>query len=218
MPRKVLIVDADAAFRGGIADAVNRDPGLTVCGQADDVFAALRVFHASAPHVVVTDVVLRQSSGIALIQRLHNLDPSLVILAYSGHDAKVFAVRALQAGSKEFVARRGPPEDLVREIHQAVAGRISCGRSVLMEIVAEALLASGDRVVSPVDRLSPREFDIFVMMGLGLRKTEIGMSLGLSMHTIETQYTSVKRKLGLRAVADVRREAVRLSRPFDAER
>lgn len=68
---KVLLVDADEDVRRAVSAAVSESSDLMLVGTTDDGDQVPELVRRLQPDVVVLDLVLRQSDGIAVLQALH---------------------------------------------------------------------------------------------------------------------------------------------------
>src|SRR5882724_6339577 len=96
---RVLIVDDHPFMRRGLAQTINDQPGLAVCGEAGTVAEALQIMETCSPHLAVIDISLGEESGIELVQTIRVKWPEIKILVSSMHDETLFAERALRAGA-----------------------------------------------------------------------------------------------------------------------
>jgi len=117
---RVFVVDDHHLMRRSIVDAITRDPRLTVCGQAEDAPAALAAIAVLQPDLVVTDIELKDSSGLDLIKILRAQTPALPIVAASMFELTRISHLARQAGATEFIAKQHGPKRLVSLLHEVL--------------------------------------------------------------------------------------------------
>ena len=67
---KILLIDDHPIVRQGLALFIDREPDLTVCGQADDATSALQAIRNSMPDFVVLDISLEGPDGLELLKAL----------------------------------------------------------------------------------------------------------------------------------------------------
>ena len=205
---QVLIVDDHPFMRRGLAQTINDQPDLKVCGEAGNSAEALRIMEDCAPRLAVVDISLGEESGIELIQLIHQRWPNTRILVSSMHDETLFAERALRAGALGYVNKGEPPGVFV-----AALQRIRSGQSYLSERMTHRML---DHVLtdkqevnrSPIESLSNRELEVFEMIGKGMTTKQIAGRLALSPKTIETYREHIKHKLNLSNATELTRNAV----------
>ncbi len=113
---RVFLVDNHPAMRRGVADCIDEQPDLAVCGQAGSVGEALPAIASLRPDVVVTDLSLPGRDGLELIRELTAIDPDARVLVLSMHDEPMYTERALRAGARGYVTKSAPAEGLLQAI------------------------------------------------------------------------------------------------------
>lgn len=107
-------------MRRNIVAALERESGLEVCGEAEDVPAALAAVIALNPDVVLTDVVLRATNGLDLVRALHEQRPALPVVATTMFDIRTNERQARAAGAVGFISKQDGPDALVGAIRAAL--------------------------------------------------------------------------------------------------
>ncbi len=196
-PARLVLVDDHPAVREGLAESINRETGLTVCGQADDQAAALRVVESTRPDLVVIDLTLKTSSGLELIKDIHARWPGVLVLVVSMHDENLYAERVLRAGARGYITKQEATHKVIEAIRHVLAGGIYLNpkmSSTILARVAERPEKVADSITS---RLAERELEVFEMTGRGLSTREIAQQLHIDTKTVDTYRTRIKQKLGL---------------------
>jgi DNA-binding NarL/FixJ family response regulator len=210
---RVLLVDDHAVVRQGLAELINDQPDLVVCGEADSPPDALRVVAETRPDVAIVDISLKSGDGIELCRQVHEQWPDVALLVLSMHDEGLYAERALRAGAMGYVMKQEPQETVMTAIR-----RILKGETHLSDPMAARLLRSfsGRRDsadVQPLERLSDRELQVFRLIGQGRSVKDIADELFLSPKTVETHKEHIKRKLNLDSSNDLLRYAIEARLP-----
>jgi DNA-binding NarL/FixJ family response regulator len=207
--RRVLIVDDHPLMRQGLAQLINQQPDLAVCGEAEDVPQALRQTSELKPDVVIVDLSLRGSDGIELIKSLHLQYDQLPILVLSMHDEAIYAERALKAGAWGYIMKQEATNQVLNALRRVMEGEIHVSHSVSSRIVQGLVGGSGISKRSPLERLSDRELDVFCKIGRGAATKQIAEELHLSIKTIETHCAHIKEKLRLKSQRELVQHAIR---------
>jgi DNA-binding NarL/FixJ family response regulator len=207
--KRIFIVDDHPMMRQGLAQLVNNEPDLTVCGEADTAGQALNVVPGSRPDLLIADISLPDKNGLELIKDLRALQPELSILVISMHDEELYAERVLRAGGRGYVMKQEGGKILMEAIRQVLSGKVFVSEKMsakILEIFSGRRDQSGG---SPVQRLSDREFEVFQMIGEGKGTRQIAEHLHLSVKTVEVHRANIKEKLRLKTATDLVRYAVR---------
>ena len=101
---RVFLVEDHPLMRRSIVEAIQREPDLTVCGQAEDAPAVLAIMSLQ-PDIVLTDIQLKSSSGLDLIKALRARLPALPIVATTMFDVRRNERLARAAGATGFVSK-----------------------------------------------------------------------------------------------------------------
>jgi DNA-binding NarL/FixJ family response regulator len=205
---RVLIVDDHPFMRRGLAQTINDQPGLEVCGEAGSVAEALKIMESCSPHLAVVDISLGAESGIELIQAIRERWPSIKVLVSSMHDETLFAERALRAGALGFVNKGEPPAVFVAALQRVSSGQIYLSERMTNRMLDQVLTDKLEANRSPIETLSNRELEVFEMIGKGMSTKQIAARLGLSPKTIETYREHIKQKLNLSNATELTRNAV----------
>jgi len=194
---KILVVDDHPMVREGIARLVDNEQDLMICGQADDAPEALKAISETKPDIAVVDVSLKSSSGIELMKSIKAQYPKLPVLVLSMHNEALYAERALRAGAMGYIMKQEASENLLIAIRRVLGGQIYISDKVSKRLIRQLARGRADIGTSSVDNLSDRELEVFHMIGLGCGTSQIAEKLYLSIKTIETYRTHIKKKLNL---------------------
>lgn len=199
----VFIVDDHPLVRQGLAQVINGETDMMVCGEAEDAPKALHLVNTKDPDLVIVDISLRGNNGLELIKNIKALKHNLPILVFSMHDETVYAQRALRAGARAYVMKQESADKIVTAIRRIMSGDIYVSNRVADQVLHQLVNGSGDPSGSPVDRLSDRELEVIQLIGRGLSTREIASSLNLSVKTIESHRAHIKEKLNLRNATEL---------------
>lgn len=201
LKRKILIVDDHAMLREGLARLIGAEMDLTVCGEAGEAFTALDLVSTTTPDLVLSDISLPGKNGIEFIKDLRAIHPDQAILVISIHDEAIYAERALKAGARGYIMKHEDGQCLVSAIRQVLNGKVYVSDKVAAKILN--LFSGNGSDVSPVERLTDREFEVFQLVGGGKTTAEIAMDLHISPKTVEVHRAHIKEKLQMGASAEL---------------
>lgn len=125
LKRQVFVVEDHMLMRRSIVEAIEREPDLAVCGQAEDAGEALPEILSLRPDLVLTDIQLKSSSGLDLIKALGAQSPAIPVVATTMFNVNQNKRLANKAGAAGFVSKQDGPDRMVaviREVLQTGAG------------------------------------------------------------------------------------------------
>ncbi len=199
--KRILIVDDHAIMREGLAEAIGREPDLEVCGETGDAFAALELAASTQPDLALVDITITGKSGLDLIKDLHVQHPRIALLALSMHEETLYAERVLRAGGRGYIMKQEGGQRVVAAIRQVLAGEVAVSPKVSAKVLN--LFSGKSSDISPVERLTDRELEVFQIIGQGKDNTRIGEQLHISPKTVDVHRAHVKEKLRIATNAEL---------------
>lgn len=210
MKHNVFIVDDHPIIREGLAQMINREPDLFVCGDAADMQGALQKICALKPDILIVDISLSGPDGLDLVKHLRTQDPSLPILILSMHDESIYAERALRAGANGYIMKQEATEKVLVALRRILAREIYVSSRIASKMLQHFVGASAHHSRhSRVDELSDRELEVLRLMGEGHGTRQISEALHLSVKTVESYQAHLKDKLSLRNSRELVQYAVK---------
>lgn len=194
-----------------MAQLINREPDLTVCGEASTAHEALTLLSALEPDLAIIDVSLEDRNGIELLKDMKVRFPKLDVLVLSMHHESVYAERALHAGAKGYIMKQEAPEGVLIAIRTILSGEVYVSEKMAARMLRSLSDRRSGAETSPIERLSDRELEVFRLIGKGFSTREIAGQLVLSVKTIETHREHIKDKLKLAKKGELLRYAVQWS-------
>ncbi len=204
----VVVVEDHPMFRERLRDLIDREADLEVCGEADNIQAALDLLHSlRRVDIVVLDLTLRSGSGLELLKQMKAEEIATPALVLSMHDEALYAERSLRAGAKGYITKYEPSARVMAAIRQVLAGEVYVSSKVASKILTG--LSGGSRKLTGIEQLTDRELEVFELIGRGRSTREIGARLHLGSTTVDTYRARIKTKLQIENSSQLMHEAVR---------
>ena len=203
---RIMLVDDHAVVRMGFRLLLDTTADLRVVAECGSGEEALKSFAEVNPDVVVLDLSMAGMGGLETLSRLLAKWPGVRVLVLSAHEDTAHPRRALAAGALGYLTKRSAAEALIEAIRQVAAGKLFLEPALAQEIVVEQVGSTGN----PLETLSAREFEVFVMLARGKSVTEIAEVLFLSPRTVGTHLYNIKQKLGAGNSAELTLIAIRI--------
>ena len=189
---RVLLVDDHAVVRTGFRLLLQAQGEISVIAEAESGETACQRYLELTPDVVVMDLAMPGMGGLEALRRIRARHPQARILALSAHDDPMHARRALREGALGFLSKRSAPEALIEAVTTVAANR----RYLDVSLAQKLALADLDGAAkSPIERLSEREFEVFIRLARGETVQRIADDLKLSASTVGTHLYNIKQKL-----------------------
>jgi len=204
---RILLVDDHAVVRFGIAQLINRQGDMLVCGEEEDASHALSAIEKLKPDLVIADISLKESSGLELMRNIKARFSRLPVLVVSAHDENVYAEIAFRAGALGYLMKQEALDKIIVAIRRVLSGNVYVSDALAARMLQQQVRGQANLVESPVKGLSDRELEVFQLIGQWKSTGEIAAELHLSVKTIEYYREQIKRKLNLRSAAELTQPA-----------
>jgi len=201
--KRILLVDDHAVVRFGIAQLINRQSDLLVCGEEEDARKALDAIIRLKADLIIADLSLKDSSGLELIRNIKAQFPSLPILVVSVHDETVYAEIAFRAGALGYLMKQEALEKIVTAIRRVLSGSVYVSDALGAKMLQQQVRGNTDVQQPAIKSLSDREVEVFHLIGQWKKTKEIASELHLSVKTVEYYREQIKRKLNLKDASEL---------------
>jgi DNA-binding NarL/FixJ family response regulator len=207
--RRIFLVDDHPLVREGLANLINEQNDLIVCGEAEDSAGAITGIAKTRPDVALVDISLKNESGLELVKNLETQFPLVALIVLSMHDEALYAERALRAGARGYVMKRESTKSVLASIRRVLEGGVYVSERVVNSMARRFSSSSKGAESSPVERLSDRELEIFRLLGQGRTTAQIAEDLHLSLKTVQAYCARAKEKFGVSSLGELLRAAIR---------
>jgi DNA-binding NarL/FixJ family response regulator len=195
-PVRVLVVDDHPMWRDGVARDLE-EAGCQVVGTAGDGAAAVRIAHATTPHVVVMDLQLPELSGVEATRQIITAHPRTRVLVLSASGEPDDVLEAVKAGATGYLVKSASSAELLDAVQ-----RTAVGEPVFTAGLAGLVLGEFRRMaaIGPVEddvKLTERETEVLRLVAKGLTYKQIAERLFLSHRTVQNHVQNTLNKLQL---------------------
>jgi DNA-binding NarL/FixJ family response regulator len=205
---RIFIVDDHPIVRKGLAQLINQEEDLVICGEADNAETALEALKKVKPDLAIVDISLRGIDGFELTKLIRARFDNIPVLVISMHDESLFAERALRVGARGYIMKQEAIEKMMEAIRKVLRGELYVSERVSANIVKRFVDGRAEGVSSPEELLSDREMEVFQLIGQGFGTRQIADQLHVSVKTVETYRANIKEKLNLKNATELMKHAV----------
>jgi len=198
---RILVIDDHPVVREGLVASLQDDSEFDVVGAAGSIEEALPIVTSTRPEVILLDLELPGTDGIAAIPLLAAAEAGARILILTAYDTDERVLGAIRGGAKGYLLKGAPLSEIARAIRAVHAGETYLEPRIASKVVAE--LGPGRRSGA----LSRREREVLRLIAAGHSNKQIAQALGITERTVKFHVTSVLNKLG----AENRAQAVALA-------
>jgi DNA-binding NarL/FixJ family response regulator len=210
-PVSVIVADDQSAVREGLVLLLGTLPGIVVAGQAADGDAAVDLVATAKPQVVLMDLNMPGSGGVAATRRITADHPGTRVVVLTTYADDESIIGALQAGALGYLTKDATRAEIGRAVLAAAAGQAVLDPGVQQRLLSAAARAPAMPVTpaaSPGDGdLTPREAEVLRLIAAGASNREIARALFVSEATVKTHVNRIFAKTGSRDRAQAMRYA-----------
>ena len=189
----VLIADDQTLFRSGLAALLEKDPRISVVGQAENGEQAVRMVEELKPDLVLMDLKMPVMEGVEATRLIHGQHPEVAVVILSSFGGDSHLVQALEAGASGYVLKDTNVSTMVNSMLAAVGGA-----RVMSGAIADRLVGMlSSKPKESYDGLTPREVEILKLVAIGLANKQIALRLKVSEKTVRNHISHVYEKLGI---------------------
>lgn len=203
--KRIVLVEDHPVFRDGLANVLNAETDLVVCGEAGDARQGLRSIVKLKPDLAVIDLGLPDKSGLELIREVRAMKLPAKLLVVSMFDEALYAQRVLRAGGDGYIMKQEDPDEIVHAIRDVLRGHIYVSEEVLGNRPEEH---NPKKKNGALDSLTDSELEVMEGLGQGKSDQELAAQTGLSGAEVATHCKSIRKKLNLKTANALVRYAV----------
>ena len=195
---KVLLADDHKLLRTGLKLLLQRNPDLTVVGEAADGEQTLQLFQQLEPDLLLLDLSMPKMDGLDCLREIKSRWPEAKVIVLTMHEDENYIKQAMQAGAAAYVHKSAADTDLFKAIEAVQAGQLYLSQqdsNLLLNVLLKQDPAPVDNQ-APYVLLSPREREVLRLIAHGYSMAEVAEKLSLSIKTVDTYKTRLMEKLG----------------------
>lgn len=192
----IFLADDHAVVRGGLKLLLETQPEFQVVGEAADGREAVRLIAQLRPRLALMDLAMPQLNGIEATRQIGEQCPNTRVIILSMHGTSEHIFQAFKAGARGYLLKESAGSEVFQALREVHAGHRYVSQK-LLELVLEYSLAQREGVISPLERLSPREREVLQLVAEGKSSADIARILPLSPKTVDTYRSRLMAKLGL---------------------
>ena len=191
----MLLADDHPVVRRGLAALLGTLPDFEVVGEAVDGEEAIREAQLTRPDVVLMDVRMPGTDGVAATRRLRETVPDTAVLVLTMYDDDATVFTAMQAGARGYLLKGAEQDEIADAIRAVVRGQAIFGPGIASRLLDHFANPPAPAAAEPFPELTPREREILELLAEGRRTADIAGTLHLSPKTVSNNLTTIFAKL-----------------------
>ena len=183
---RVVVADDHSVVRMGIVALFETVPDVEVVGEAEDGESAVREAVRSEPDLVLMDLMMPGSDGVAATGEIKSRCPGCRVLVLTTFGSADVISRALAAGADGVLLKSAANDDLIDAVR-----KVASGQRVIASDVQRLLEEN-----PPLPEFSPRQQEILESMARGLTNRDMAVQMGISPEVVKDHLNAIFAKLG----------------------
>lgn len=205
MTTRILVADDHELVRTGLRRLL-QDLDCRVVAEAANGEEAVEAARNHAPDIALIDIHMPGIGGLEATQKLHRISPGCRVIILTAHPDGPLPRALLEIGVAGFLTKGCSVDEMQEAIRRVTAGERYVSRDVAQSIALDAVDGG---TASPFERLTARELQVALMLLGGEVNREISRTLQVSPKTVTTYRQRIFRKVGVRTIQDLLRQAIR---------
>jgi len=209
---RVLIADDHPLFREAVRKLLEADRGFEVVAEVGTGREAIRLARELSPDIVLLDLMMPDTPGLAALPDLARLEPRVRTLVLTAEVGDADVVHALRRGARGVVLKHASTELLLKAIRSVIAGEYWIGRAYIADLIdsmRERIDRTGAVPQRPTFGLTPRQLEIASAIVEGATNQDIAQQFSISAKTVKYHLTNMFDKLGVSNRVELARFAVK---------
>lgn len=202
--KRILLADDHEIVRFGMRIMLGDSfPGYII-DEAFDGESVMSQVKSNSYDLLLLDMVMPDTDSNSLLQYLKNSHPQTKVLILSVNDETFFGTRAIELGARGYLKKDTSKEEIKRAIETVMAGKKYVSNKLADALVQNVL---GEKILNPIERLSPKEFQVAMYIIQDFSQKEISEMLNVQYGTVNTMKQRIYEKLNIKQ----RRELIELA-------
>jgi len=204
MVQRILLADDHAVVRSGLRILLE-NAGYQVIAEAESGERACTLWQEHHPDLGILDLDMPGIGGLETLHRIIARDRNARLIIFSMHNDNIYAARSMQAGARGYVVKTDAPEILLEAVKQVLRGGRYIGHELAQHLAMDRFTPSEN----PLEKLSPREFEVFRRIAEGISLSGIAEELHIGYKTAANIQTQVRQKLNVQTTGQLVHIAIR---------
>jgi two-component system, NarL family, response regulator NreC len=205
----ILLADDHHVMRQGLRLLLEAQGDFRIVAEAGDGLEAVKLAERLQPHVLIVDLMMPGINGLEVARQVSHHSPHTRIIVLSMYGNEAYVLEALRNGAVGYVLKDANATELLRAVHEVVAGRRYLSPPLSEHAMEAYLQKAQDGVLDLYETLTTREREVLQLAAEGRTNADIAAALGVSPRTVETHRAHLMRKLDLHTQADLIRYALK---------
>ncbi len=189
---RVLLADDHQLIREALHTMITqRDPSISMVGEAENGARAVLLAHELRPDVVLMDVEMPVLNGVEATKQIVGELPNIKVLMLTMYNDPQQVVEALRLGARGYLHKNTEIDAVVHAIHAVHRGEFVVPAQLTTQVFTTLI-----KEKTPND-LTERQVSLLRLVAAGHTDKEIAHELNISPSRVRNQLSEIYQKLGV---------------------
>jgi two-component system, NarL family, nitrate/nitrite response regulator NarL len=201
MKARIFVVDDHQLVVDGLINIIGTSTEFELVGKSSNGKKLIEDLSLMSrlPDIILMDIDMPSMNGLDATRIVKKKYPQVKVLILTMHDENTYYNQAIAAQASGFIKKSASQRDLIQALK-----KVHAGEPYFTEKRPDDKTVTHEHVHN---HLTSREIEILKKIALGMSNSEISGNLGISIRTVDTHRTNLKRKLGVHSIAGLVRYA-----------
>ncbi len=209
MSIRIVLADNHEIMREGLRTLIERQPDMTVIGEAGNGRMAIKITRKLLPDIVIMDISMPDFNGIEATGQITNEFQDIKVIMLSIHDDRFYVIKAFEAGAMSYVLKESSINELIHAIKIVINNNIYINPEIANIMFEVFIRSQSINKYLKSFLLTGRESEVLQMIAEGKTTKAIARIFNVSIKTIESQRKNIMDKLEVHSIAKLTKYAIR---------
>jgi DNA-binding NarL/FixJ family response regulator len=207
-PIRVLLADDIGLIRTGVRALLESIADVEVVAEAFDAPETVRLIKQHEPDILLMHSSMSRMNCLEMARRITGEFPKVRVILLSRHANGEYIGQALRSGVAGYLMMTASPDELEQAVKTVAGGKTYLSNLGLKHLADFVRRASGKE--SLLERLTPRQREVFELLVEGQSTRQIGLTLNISVKTVESHRAQIMERLDIHDIAGLVRYAIKV--------
>lgn len=206
---KIIIADDHAVVRTGLQLILDETADLAITDEARDGQELLGKLAERHYDLVILDISMPGKDALDTLTEIKTHWPALPVVIFSMNPDEIYAIRMLTNGASAYINKETKPSQIIEILRFVLMGKkyySPLHAELMADMVTDAPHRHGNSL--PHAALTNREFQVFSLLAMGVRKSEIAGKLSISKNTLGNHRNNIMKKMSISTNSELTRYAI----------
>jgi DNA-binding NarL/FixJ family response regulator len=206
MKKQIFVAHPHPVVCMSLEYLINDKKDLHVCGTSRDYNSTLNSIRELRPDLAVVDIFMNNQYK-CIVADVKKENSSLPVLVVSHIDESLYVQRCIRMGASGYITLDKSENEILTALRMTLIGEKYFSERELQKVLSSYRFRGSISFGDPIDELSEREFEVYNLVGQGLKTKKIAETMGISYRTVDAYYEKIKKKLNFVNIIEMRRSA-----------